>query len=446
MKRPLRLSVTRKEIQRVAEDVYIYGYPLLLMDITRRRETAVSHPGLRNAPINQFAHGRFPSAPHDKDVGHPHADCLRSSAWLDLGKEPLVLSLPQTERYFLLSFWSAWYEIFGTAGLRNFPEESRLVLVGPHYSEKLPDDMKAIVAPTETVWIDACFEVDGPEDIQPVYSVQDQLRLVPLGQWGTVVSPRSTPFPIGIDQKATPQEELARFDARTFYTRLARLLQRNPGHDCDARVIEEFSRIGFFTGREYNFDTLPATVVNAMNCAVPVAQERIASGEKNAGTRRSVNTWWLHTQPGLYQMNYLERAVAARTSIDGSLVEDVMCFHTTLDSGGEPLRGSNRYIINFRPDCTPPVNAFWSITLYDSSKHLFPNYIHRYVIRDRDRLRLEPDSSLSILIQNEWPGTARDSNWLPAPKDTFNLALRMYWPKPVALSGEWRPPALIRTL
>src|SRR5262249_4618751 len=123
MKRPLRLSITRREIQRVAEEVYVYGYPLVLMDIARRSETAVATPSLRRAPANQFAHGRFPSAPYDKDEGHPHADCLRSTAWLDLAKEPVVLTLPKTQRYYLLSFWSAWYEIFATISLRNSEPE-----------------------------------------------------------------------------------------------------------------------------------------------------------------------------------------------------------------------------------------------------------------------------------------------------------------------------------
>jgi hypothetical protein len=159
----------------------------------------------------------------------------------------------------------------------------------------------------------------------------------------------------------------------------------------------------------------------------------------------SRNNWWLHVHPGDYKTNYLDRAAAARFAIPASLPEDVMCYHTAVDCDGEPLRGAYRYLINLQPDGIPPVNAFWSVTLYDSRQHIVPNSLHRFVIRSRDRLRIDSDNSLSLHIQHDWPGANRDSNWLPVPKEAFNLALRMYWPKSQAVSGTWQPPAVTRT-
>ncbi|HYR41397.1 MAG TPA: DUF1254 domain-containing protein [Terriglobia bacterium] len=446
MKRRIEIeSLTRREIQRVAEDLYIYGYPLLLMDIIKRTQTATPHPMLHRAPLNQFAHGRFLPRPHDKYIVHPNADGLCSYAWVDLRKEPVLLSIPRTDKYHILSFFSGWYEIFETSSPRNGGTQGGHVgFVAPHWCGKLPVDVKPIVAPTETVWIHGWFEVGGPEDIEIVHHLQDQFRLSPLSEWGSPRIPHGVPFRLDVDQKTTPQEQVANFDARGFYTRLSRLMQRNPAQACDAEIVSEFARLGFFPRDDFAFQTLPANAAKAMHQAVPGAQLRIANAEKSAGRGKTVNNWSLHVHPGRYEMNYLDRAVAARTGVVAGLAEDVLCFHTAVDLTGEPLKGAHRYVINLSQDSIPPVNAFWSITLYDSGQHLVSNSILRNAIGDRDRLRLNADNSLSIHIQHEWPGATRDSNWLPAPRGAFGLALRMYWPKPDAFGGSWRPPAVMR--
>ena len=119
-----------------------------------------------------------------------------------------------------------------------------------------------------------------------------------------------------------------------------------------------------------------------------------------------------------------------------------MWFHTNVDHKAQALSGAHKYVIDFPRDAVPPVNAFWSITLYDANHHLARNDIHRYLIGDRSRLRVNPDNSISLCVQHEWPGESRDSNWLPTPKDAFSLALRLYWPKPEALKGHWQKPLL----
>jgi hypothetical protein len=446
MKRRFKIqTVTRAELQRVAEDIYIYGYPLVLMDIIKRIHTATPYPTLSAAPLNQFAHGRFLPEPHDKHVIHPNADCLVSSAWLDLSRGPVVLRIPRCDRYHLLSFFSGWYEIFETNSPRSGATQGGpLAFVGPRWSGKLPPGVKPIVAPTETVWIHGWFEVGGREDIELVHRVQDQFLLSPLSEWGNPPMPRGLPFRMDVDQKTTPQEQVARFNARGFYTRLSRLMQRNPAQACDGEIVAEFGRVGFFPTEDFAFEMLPADTAQAMHGAVAAAQIRIANAEKSAGSGKIVNSWSLHVHPGHYQKNYLDRAVAARSGVLAAMAEDVLCFRTAVDHTGEPLKGTNRYVINFCRNLIPPVNAFWSITLYDSRHHLVVNSILRNAIGNRDRLRLNPDSSLSIHIQHEWPGTTKDCNWLPAPKDAFSLALSMYWPKPDALTGSWRPPAVMR--
>ena len=445
MNTPAKIQdLTGAEIQRIAEDIYIFGYPLVLMEVTKWTDTATSHPTLHRAPLNRFVHEAFLPRPHDKHAVHANADCLSSSAWLDLGKEPIVLSIPGNERYHLLSFFSGWYEIFETFSPRNSGIEGGLLgFVTPDWSGKLPAGMKAIAAPTETVWIHGLFEVRGAEDVKLVNGLQNQLRLLPFSDWDSPPALQGVPFRMDVNQKAPPREQVERLDPRGFYTRLSRLMKRNPAKTSDTEIIAQSIRIGFVPSEDFAFEMLPRETIQAMQLAVAAAQVRIANAQKESHGK-TVNNWSLHTHPPGARTTYLERAAAARSGVAAALAEDILCFHTNVDQTGEPLKGGNRYAINFRSDLTPPVNAFWSITLYDSRQQLVPNSILRNSIGDRDRLRLNADNSLSIHIQHDWPGEAKDSNWLPSPKDGFNLVLRMYWPKRDAIVGIWRPPAVTR--
>jgi hypothetical protein len=415
------------------------------MEVNKRTHTATPQPILDRAPLNQFAHGRFLPKPHDKHSVHANADCLCSSAWLDLGREPIVLSIPQTDRYYLLSFFSAWGEIFETSSPRNSGTRAgHLGFVSPRWHGGLPAGMKPITAPTETVWIHGLFEARGPEDIEMVHRLQDQFRLSALSDWDKPPIPHGIPFRMDVDLKNSPQEQVEGFDARAFFTRLSRLMRKNPAQAKDAEIIAQFAQIGFFPSEDFAFEMLPPSTAQAMHRAITAAQKRIAAAGKMSGRGKTVNNWSLHVHPAGAEGSYLDRAASARTGVFAARAEDILCFHTSVDQLGEPLKGINRYVIHFGRDLLPPVHAFWSVTLYDSHQQLIVNNILRNAIGDRDRLRLNPDNSLAIHIQHDWPGAAEDSNWLPSPKDIFTLALRLYLPKRGAIGGSWRPPAVMR--
>jgi hypothetical protein len=447
MKRRVRVaSIALEDVQRAAEDIYIYGYPLLLMDLTRRMNTATIQPSSHDAPVNRFAHSRFLPGPFDRRGPHPNSDCLTSSAWVDLNKEPVVLSVPHTQRYYLLSLFSEWYEILGSISpQKTETHPGHFGLVGPKWSGKLPPGVKRIESPTEFVWIQGYCAVDGAEDIQLAHSLQNQILLTPLSEWGLPPSPHALPCRLKFDEKTTPQEQLSALDAQRFFTHLSTLMQRNQAQpsSCDSEILAECARIGYFPSEDFAFEMLPGDTVEAMHSAVAAAQSRIVEAETKSGQRVSGN-WSLYTHPGMYQRDYLARAAAARTGHTVTLAEDITCFQTAVDDAGEPLKGTHRYTMDLDANRMPPVNGFWSLTLYDRSHHLVTNDIQRYALGDRDRLRHNPDNSLSIHIQHEWPGANQDSNWLPAPKDSFNLILRLYWPKAEILNGTWRPPAVTR--
>jgi hypothetical protein len=435
-----------EEIRRIAEDIYIYGYPLVVMDVMKRTHTATPRATLHSAPVNQFSHARFLPEPHDKYGVHPNADCLTSAAWLDLGREPVVLTIPQSSRHYLLSFFSGWYEIFGSCSLRNRGAFDKYVgFVGPHWFGRLPSEITRISAPTEIVWLHGLFEARGDrEDVDVVHALQDGFQLSSLSEWPGPAITQGLPSRTDVDTKTTPCEQAASLDARTYYTRLSRLMERNPPQAGDTEMITKFAQIGFFPSDDFAFDTLSGDAVRAMYAAVTAAHSKITAAEKTIGYGKAVNSWLPHFHPGSYEKHYLDRAGAARAAVPAALAEDMVSFHTAVDHTDEPLHGAKQYVIHFPSDRMPPVHAFWSITLYDARQHLVPNHISRYAIGDRDRLRLHPDNSLSIYIQHEWPGADKDSNWLPAPKDSFSLALKIYWPKPDALTGIWRPPAVTR--
>lgn len=433
------------EVLRAAEDIYIYGYPLVLMDTIRRIRTETLQSSASGAPINQFAHMRFLPGPSDKGVSYPNLDSLCSSAWIDLHKAPVVLSVPQIDRYHLLSFWSSWYEIFETLSPRNSDTRGgHFAFTGPGWHGNLPEGMRQILSPTATVFIDGYFEVNGAEDLQVVHHLQDQFRLTPLKDWGHSLSRHSMPVCAEIDRKTAPQEQVWRLGSEGFYSQLSKLLERNPAHQCDTEILAEFSGLGFVPSEYFTYEKLPPKTAQAMQHGVAAAQKRMMKEVKNRVNDQTFNGWSLHIHPGSYGTNYLQRALGALAGIPVSLAQDTIWFHAAIDHTGQPLTGLNRYVIDFARNETPPVNSFWSITLYDSAHHVVRNDVHRYVIGDRSRLRVNSDSSISIYVQHEWPGEFWDSNWLPAPKDSFSLALRLSWPKPEAVALKWFPPSIIR--
>lgn len=422
----------------------MFGYPILVMDFARRMHTSVSFANEHAAPTNQFAHNRLLASAREKAGVRPHADSLGSVAWLDLSKEPIVLSVPTINRHFVLPIWTAWYDLVAVISSRTVGIGNRhFAIVGPRWHGRLPDPLERIAVPTERVWINGRLQAAGVEDIETVHHLQDQLRLTHLSDWGRSASPHPVPFVVNVDTNTTPHEQVARLDGAKFYTRLSQLIRKTAPRVCDAPMLEQLTQLGMFAGSDLAIESLPARSIQVMQDAVPAAQSRIAAAEKQSVLRWS-NNWSLHTHPGQYGTNYLQRAADVRLGLASTLADDVVCLYTNVDVAGNPLRGLNQYVIQFDREHSPPVHAFWTITLYNS-KHLpAANVIRRHFIGNLDKLRINHDGSFSIYVQHEWPGIPKDCNWLPAPCDAFELVFQLYWPKPEVLQGSWRPPAVMR--
>jgi hypothetical protein len=438
--------VSADEATEIAVEAYVFGYPLVLMDVTRQVMTAVPKAGALKAPVNQFIHVREFPDPTFTDVVSPNADTLYSSAWLDLTKEPIILSVPDVgKRYYLMEMLDSWTNVFASPGTRTTGNgRGDFAIVGPQWKGKLPADVKEIKSPTNMIWLLGRTQTNGKEDYAAVRSIQDQYKLTPLSSWGKdYTPPDNAPVAAGVDVKTPPEEQVAKMDAATFFARLNTLMKDNPPANADASALKSFAAIGVAPGTPFDLKSLDPVVAKSVEGSVKTAQTKIiAEARKPHG--KKVNGWDVMTNLGSYGTNYLFRSVVALVGLGANLPEDAIYPRATEDTDSQPLTGANSYVVHFPKGQLPPVNAFWSLTMYNSEQFFIQNPINRYSIGDRDKLKFNDDGSLTINIQRESPGKEKESNWLPAPKESFNVLMRLYWPKKEIVDGKWKMPGVER--
>jgi hypothetical protein len=306
--------------------------------------------------------------------------------------------------------------------------------------------VEEIRAPTEMVWLNGRTQTNGKADYAAVAKLQDQYKLTPLSQWRkagakAVLAP---PAPqAGVDVKTAPVEQVAKMSTQAFFTRFAALLPANPPAKDDAPVVEKMKKLGIVAGQPFDMSKLDAAAAKGVENGVKSAHDAIVAAAKGS-TGDIRNGWTIHWDLGRYGTNYGLRAVIASFALGANAPEDAIAPTSRLDGGGRPLNGANKYVLHFDKGKTPPATAFWSLTMYNDKHFFVANPIDRYAIGDRDKLNLNPDGSLDIYIQNNSPGKDKESNWLPAPKDSFNVILRIYWPKQEMLERRWTPPGIQR--
>ncbi|HOB74812.1 MAG TPA: DUF1254 domain-containing protein [Phycisphaerae bacterium] len=442
---PSSEKLSPEEARDLATQAYIYGYPLITMDTTRRVMTNAAKPEANHAPMGQFVNLReYPKASF-RDVTAPNADTLYSAAWLDLSKEPYVLHIPDMgDRYYLMPVLDGWTNVFASPGKRTGVKQGDFAITGPGWTGKLPEGVKEFKSPTNMVWIIGRIYSSGtPEDYKTVWALQDKLALTPLSAWGKEYQAPEGKVDPSIDMKTPPREQVNRMDAKAFFSKLAMLMKDNPPAQADAPMVEKLARLGIVPGREFDVGKLDPAVAKAMEDGCRAGLEKIQAEIPRVGKR--VNGWQI-TMTGEYGTDYLFRSAIAFAGLGANLAEDA-CYPTaTVDSEGKPLDASaNRYVWRFASkDDLPPVNGFWSLTMYNDQFFFVENPLNRYTLSQRDDLKANPDGSIVMYIQKDNPGQDKESNWLPAPDGRFVLMLRMYWPKEAFLNGSWEPPEVMR--
>lgn len=415
----------------LATQAYLYAYPLVLMEQTRAAQ---------NRPLNQFQHAPAFPTPQNRTVVRPNVDTLYSSAWLDLAKEPVVMTVPDTgTRYYLIQMMDAWTETFAVPGTRTTGNKAgRFAIVGPDWKGTLPQELTPIKAPTNTVWIIGRIQTNGVDDYPNVRALQRGFALAPLSG---AAAPDSAPVAgVRTATTLTPPQLVAQYDASAFFAAFTRALNANRAHAEDAAFVARLKALGIAPVSSYDSSRLSPEVKGAVERAVVDAQKQLSRADAplRAGWRA------FGTAVGRYGTAYRERAAVARGGLGALPPEDAVYTSTSVDAGGQPLTGTGKYVIHFPKAGIPPVNAFWSVTLYDADGYFAANAINRYALGDRDRLVFNDDGSLEVLVQMERPSAAQAANWLPAPAGEFNLSLRLYWPKPEVSSGSWTPPTVRR--
>lgn len=449
--------LSEQEAHAIGVDAYLYFYPLVTMDITRRQMTsAPASKGMGYGPPNAF-HNVPEYPPADaKVVVRPNFDTLYSIAWLDLTKEPVIVSVPDTNgRYYLLPMLDMWTDVFASPGWRTTGTEAQHFLVAPSTWRpdlreriveefRLPRKTQRLDAPTSHVWIIGRIKTDGPQDYDAVHEIQAGLKITPLSEWGRTSRSTEAKSDPSIDMKAPPKEQVDAMPAGKYFAYAADLLKVNRPHLTDEPILAEMKKIGIESGKSFDIEKLQASTRTALESA-PAAAQKLMQW-KLPTLARVANHWSMNTDTmGVYGNYYLKRAIVANMGLGANVPEDAIYPLNLGDQNGRPLDGANKYVLHFDKGELPPVNAFWSVTLYGPEGYQVANPLNRFAVSSWMPFKYDPDGSLSLYFQNESPGKDKEANWLPAPKGPFNLTMRLYAPKSEALIGKWNPPPVTKS-
>lgn len=436
-------KLKEQEAIALGTEVYIYGYPLVTMDMTRRIMTNVLKPQDAKAPMGQFANARsYPDASF-KEVTAPNADMLYSIAWLDLSKAPYILHVPNEHgRYYLMPILSGWTNVIASPGTRTTGEiKHTFIIIGPNWHGKLPKKIIAIKSPTNLVWIiGRTYSTGTPEDFKAVHMLQNHYTLTPLNFYGKPYTPSEGTVDPNVNSKILMRDQINAMDAITYFSKLAMLMKDNPPLREDAPMVAKLAKLGIVPGRPFDISQLDSATARGLQESIKVAQQQIMAQEKNAGVIK--NGWLFPVKTGTYATDYLQRAYVAAMGLGANLSKDAIYPVATVDAKGNPLNGANKYVIHFARGQLPPVNGFWSLTMYNPQYFFVANPLNRYNLSQRNVFKENPDGSVDLYIQHDSPGVDKQSNWLPAPQGNFVLMFRFYWPKAALVNGTWNPPAV----
>ncbi|MGF9761401.1 DUF1254 domain-containing protein [Microvirga sp. 0TCS3.31] len=449
-------AVTEQEARDIAVDAYVYFYPLVSMDVTRKQATNIE-PGkaFASGPMNMFSNvPAYPPA-DAKTVVRPNFDTLYSVSYLDLTKEPMIVSVPDTGgRYYLLPMLDMWTDVFASPGWRTTGTEAGEFLVAPpgwrpdlrdRFVEefRLPAGTQRIEAPTPYVLIIGRTKTDGPPDYDTVHKIQAGFKITPLSAWGKDPRVPEVKIDPSVDTKTPPKIQVDTMPAGKYFAYAADLLKANGPHLTDEPILARMKRIGIEAGKSFDIEKADPIVRKALEAAPETAQQLMEWKVKTLA--RVANGWSMNTDTmGVYGNYYLKRAIVSQVGLGANVPEDAIYPLNLADDTGRPLDGASKYTIHFEKGATPPVAAFWSITLYDPEGFQVANSLDRFAVSSWMPFKYNADGSLDLYFQNDSPGKDKEANWLPAPKGPFNLTMRLYAPMSAALIGKWNPPPITK--
>lgn len=440
------IQASPAEIRAIARDAYIYGYPMVdsyrILHTYFVEKDSPEYKGtwnqLRNIPRVY--------TPDDKAVQTPNSDTPYSMLGMDVRAEPMVLTIPKIDgdRYFSVQLVDLYTHNFSYLGSRASGNGGGTYLIaGPRWKGEVPPGITQVIQ-GETELLIAIYRTQlyNSADLDNVKQIQSGYRAQTLSEF--LGGSAGTPAP-ALDFIAPLTPEAQKSSLQVFNL-LNFLLQFCPTHPSEVDLMERFAQIGVGAGKTISLDGLSPEVAAAMQGGIADAwgelgklKQRVDAGEVTSGdvfgTREKLKN------------NYLYRMIAAVVGIFGNSKVEAMYPMYTVDVHGAKLDGANSYALRFAPGHLPPVNAFWSVTMYElPASLLVANPLNRYLINSPmlPQLQRDADGGLTLIVQNESPGQDKESNWLPAPTGSFFMAMRLYWPKDEALNGAWTAPPLQR--
>lgn len=435
------------EVHKIVREAYLFGYPLVTMDMTRKHETNVRAPDDAHAPMGQLIKMRAYPAVDDHGAAAPNADTMYTMVWLDVSSEPWVFGIPDMgDRFYIMPMLSGYNEVFFVAGTRATGSAAQeYAVTGPGWSGELPEGLTHVESPTALVWILGRVYCEGtPQDYAAVHKLQDRFSCVPLSAYGTPYTPPSGVVDPSFDMEKEVRKEVNDLALADFFSYLAELLKTNPPKPEDAPIVEAMAAIGLVPGQDFDHAKLPLL---GHKLDPKLALLELVHAMKST---KAVNGWLYWTSnAGQYGTDYEQRAMVTLIGPGLNFPQDAIYPFSEEDGDGHKYNGSKHaYVMRFSEGQMPPVQGFWSLTMYDPDFFFVPNPIDRYSLSQRDTFATNEDGSVELYLQAESPGPDKEANWLPAPKGKFVPMLRLYWPQdtpPTILDGSWTPPPLRRT-
>jgi hypothetical protein len=445
-------SLTPQEIQQIAKEAYIYGFPMVVNYKTMYFYAVLPESPEYKGGFNNLKSEARVYTPEDKAVVTPNSDTPYGMGWFDLRAEPFVMHVPEMEpeRFYqvqLIDLFTHNYAYISTTATGNQP--GNYLLTGPGWEGDVPADIRAVI-PSETslIFMVVRTQLFNPEDLARVQEIQQGYKLEPLSAYaGTPAPPAATEitFPAWV--------EGSQFDARAL-NYIDFMLGLTERHHSEAAMFERFGQIGLGTGESFEIEKVDPETREALEAGVKdgfTAMETVVatlisdplSSGKIFGTREFLTQSAQNF--GLDKL-WLLRMAGAHLGLYGNSGAEALYPTYQTDADGEPLNASkHNYALTFPKGKLPPVKAFWSLTMYDGKTQLLvDNPLDRYLLNSpmMEQFTLNEDGSLTLLIQRDHPGPEKESNWLPAPDGPFYLVLRLYGPEKQVLVGQWQHPPL----
>lgn len=439
-------TLSPEQAQHIAVDAYVYGYPLVTMELTRRSLTNVASDNGKSAPMGQLLRLRTYPAADDHRVTAPNADTLYTQAWLNVTAEPYVLKIPNAHgRYYLMPMLSGWTDVFQVPGKRTTGTAAQAYLItGPRWNGKVPAGLAELKSPTGMVWLLGRIYCTGtPQDYAAVHAMQNAIVLEPLSALGKSYTP-----PLGTVNPAwkstlSVRDQVSGMSLDQYFTEMAKLMVDNPPASADASMVAAMAEIGLVPGKPFVSADLGTRVATALQGVPKAAFGTIMAHYQKSGTLK--DGWTFSTNVGTYGTNYLQRALITAIGLGANRPQDAVYPTSDAPSQTEKYDGSKTRVMHFAKGALPPVNGFWSLTMYTPQYFFYPNPLKKYTLSARDTLKTNADGSTDLYIGHTQPTGVPASNWLPSPSGSYILMMRLYWPKatpPTILNGSWSPPSV----